>query len=365
MVSARPPRSAGLCLVLALALGIAAVLVGVFVGPEESARALTGTTGPVNVTVSPNDGLTDGQVVSIHAATTAGTLAELRAHICDTAKFAANPDQFTFGFGGPACSSVSPGAGDFETAQTLANTTVGDLTFKAGIGTATWIDELQNNSHTLTCDETHSCSLVVQIQSSELPGTFYFQAPLTYGTGGGGTTTTTAVGATTTTAVGATTTTAAAAADTVTPTTVGPGDSFTVVSPGWGPSSTVVATLHSDPLPLGNLTAAADGKVQGSFLLPTAAEVGAHTVTLVGTDAAGTARTATINLTVAAVPNSTSTTSSTAPIVSPVSVSSTGTSSGGLPFTGAYSRNLAAAALLMLGVAFMLLSFRRRRSISL
>jgi hypothetical protein len=391
MVAVRPPRSAGVCLLLAVLLAIAAVVVG----PSGSARALSDSVGPINVTISPTDGLTDGQAISIHATATSGTMSEIRAHICDPA-FAAHPNLFNFGFGGTLCSSVAPGTGDSETIQVLANTTSGDLTFKAGIGTATFTDELFGDQHNLTCDSGHGCDLVVQFQSNVLPGTYYFIAPLTYAGAGGtttstttsttaattttttgttsttagttsttttadGTTTTTAAGGTTTTTTttaGTTTTTSPAGDGTVTPSSAAPAAGITVNSPGWTAGATVTATLHSDPVTLGTLTADATGKVTGSFTVPAGTAPGAHTIALVGTGSTGTSRTVNIAFTVTAASSATTTAVS-------VAGSSTGTGSSSLPFTGAYDSRLAGAALLMLGVALLLLSFRPRRPVEL
>jgi hypothetical protein len=362
MVAVRPPRSAGVCLLLAVLLAIAAVVVG----PSGSARALSDSVGPINVTISPTDGLTDGQAISIHATATSGTMSEIRAHICDPA-FAAHPNLFNFGFGGTLCSSVAPGTGDSETIQVLANTTSGDLTFKAGIGTATFTDELFGDQHNLTCDSGHGCDLVVQFQSNVLPGTYYFIAPLTYAGAGGTTTstttsttaaTTTTTTGTTSTTAGTTSTTSPAGDGTVTPSSAAPAAGITVNSPGWTAGATVTATLHSDPVTLGTLTADATGKVTGSFTVPAGTAPGAHTIALVGTGSTGTSRTVNIAFTVTAASSATTTAVS-------VAGSSTGTGSSSLPFTGAYDSRLAGAALLMLGVALLLLSFRPRRPVEL
>src|SRR5215475_6631847 len=111
-------------LVILLVLALAAAVVAVTSG--DGARALTGTTGPVNVTVDPTDNLTDGQTVSISATTTSGTLSEIRAHICMHDQPPGGiSNTFDFGFQGEFCTNTAPGAGDFETFKVLANATSG------------------------------------------------------------------------------------------------------------------------------------------------------------------------------------------------------------------------------------------------
>ena len=195
--SIRLPRSAGLCLIIAVVLALLAVAVL----PGTDAGAVSGTAGPINVTVTPTSGLTDGQVITITAAMTEGTLAEIRTHICmlGTGEVLFPNDTFDFGFQGPYCSKVAPGSGDFQTFQAFApGTTSGSLTFKAGIGTASWTDEDPTpgqHDHTLTCDSSHPCELVTQFQNTAgTSQTQYFTAELTYA----GATTTTGDGTTTT-----------------------------------------------------------------------------------------------------------------------------------------------------------------------
>jgi hypothetical protein len=396
--SIRLPRSAGLCLIIAVVLALLAIAVL----PGTDARAVSGTAGPVSVTVTPTSGLTDGQVITIDASMTSGTLAEIRAHICvpGTGDNLFPGDIFDFGFQGPFCTKVAPGAGDFQTFQAFApGTTSGSLTFKAGIGTASWVDEdpTAGDTHTITCDSAHPCELVVQFQNTAGTGaTQYFATQLTYAgatptTDGSGTTTTTSStstttstststststtssttsttkapsttttttgsGTTTTTTPGATTTTVAGGAGgTLNPTSTAPGGSFTVTSDGWKPDSQVAVSLHSTPASLGNLTADSTGKAAGAFSVPTGFDPGAHTVQLDGTGSDDAAKTVSIPITVVATTGGGTTTSTG------TNTTTTGISTGGtLPFTGADSRDLASAALLVLALGVFLLSFRTR-----
>ena len=401
MVSTRrPPRSAGLCFLLAFVLAMAAIASL----PGDGATAVSGPTGPVNVTVTPTADLTDGQAISIHASMTSGNLIEMRAHIC--VPNAGIELSFDFGFLGPYCSNVAPGSGNFQTFQVFPpGATQGDLTFNAGIGTVVWTDNdpATHAEHTLICDSTHSCDLVVQFQNN-LGNPVYFTAPLTFAGEGttapdstsstttsstttsstttsstttsstttssttsssttSSTTTTTQPASTTTTGSSTTTTTGAGATTTSLPGTPGgstspsnvpPGGTFTVSSSGWQPNSPVEATLHSTPVSLGTITADATGLVQGTFSAPSTVETGAHTVQLVGTASTGGARTVNFNLTIA-------TTSSGSASAGSTSTGST-TVGGTLAFTGASTRDLLSAAFLALaaGLFLLSLSFRRR-----
>jgi LPXTG-motif cell wall-anchored protein len=176
-------------LVLGVVVSVGAV-VAIFSGlAPTAARAFTGTTGPVNVTITPTADLTVGQVINVHAEATSGTMSELRAHICTPAPPPEGgiTNTFDFGYQGDYCSNKAPGGGDAQKVVVLGNTTSGDLTFKAGVGTVTWKNEF-GDEHTLQCDSTHPCDLVVQIQSSVAPGTYFITAHLTYAAGGTATT---------------------------------------------------------------------------------------------------------------------------------------------------------------------------------
>jgi hypothetical protein len=131
--------------------------------------------------VNPTSGLTDGQVVSIHAQAAPGSdLYEIRTHLCRPAAVIENTVDFDFD--GPNCSPtpVSPNA-DYETIVTIPAGTggTGDATFRVGVGSgAPWGDMFGGN-HTLTCGPDAPCSLVVQLQ---VPNTTVFSVvPLCFG----------------------------------------------------------------------------------------------------------------------------------------------------------------------------------------
>ena len=65
-------------------------------------------------------------------------------------------------------------------------------------------------------------------------------------------------------------------------TTVVPGQTITIRGEGFTPGETVVVTFNSIPVPMGSFTADADGVVEVEVTIPTDAEPGAHTITMVG-----------------------------------------------------------------------------------
>ena len=254
------PRSRLIALLAAGALALALGVLLVARGDGSTASALTGTTGPINVTVTPTDNLTDGQAISVTGTMSSPGFFEIRAHICKPGMDIQN--SYDFGYQGYNCSKTSPGTGDHEIVQTLTGSeTTASLTFKAGIGTVTWNSEFDGSEQTLTCDATHPCDLVTQFQVSG-GGTYWFTAPLTYSGSGATTTTapatTTGPGTTTTTSPGTTTTTASGTTTTTVPgtTTTAPGPTTTTTSPGTTTTTTTTpsATTTSTTGPVTTTT---------------------------------------------------------------------------------------------------------------
>jgi hypothetical protein len=382
------------------AVALQAIHVGAATGPFPAANA--------TVQISPVTGLTDGQDITYTVNTSGGTaLFAVTAHICQHGL--SNYDGLNFGYGGASATrcvaSAAPAAilsggltgGDYEKVSLFGGTetTSGPLTFKAGSGSVEWVNETGFPS-SLACNGPDSCDLVLRVDLTGAVPTVFFIQSLSFGSSGststtGATTTaptttppTTTTAATTTThatttTTHATTTTSAATTTThaatttkaptsttsiiattgaptgggtVSPSSVTPGGAINVSSDGWAASSSVSVTLNSTPVNLGALTATAAGLVQGSFSIPADTPVGAHTLTLTGTDPQSAPRTVTIALTV--------TTSTPQPTV-PVSSSSGGTSSP-LAFTGDSVRDLGSIALLLMAAGLLLLSryYRRR-----
>ncbi|MGB6059296.1 MAG: hypothetical protein WBF71_13645 [Microthrixaceae bacterium] len=111
----------------------------------------------------------------------------------------------------------------------------------------------------------------------------------------------------------------------------------TVTVSGWGftPGSSVEVWMHSSPTLLTTVTAGADGKVSATVTIPKDAQIGAHTMKLVGQGADG--QTLSLDLALDVTPL------------------------GQLAFTGGYSSPLLAAGLALIVAGALLTEFTRRR----
>ena len=165
----RPPRRPALATLLA----IAPAPVGAGLLVRGAARALSGPlpSGPVTMSVStPTSGLTDGSAVTFSVSSTGAAVLSggVTAHICATGQNISN--SFNFGYQGSLCvkqAGITSGVltgGDYATTMNFSGvTTSGDLTFHAGTGTVSWIDDL-SGFNTLICDSSNPCDLVVQVR---------------------------------------------------------------------------------------------------------------------------------------------------------------------------------------------------------
>jgi len=372
---------------------LVAIAVGLIIGATAlaaslgNASAVTSSHPSAAVTltiVGSTTGLGDGSVVTFHVDTTGDTTlnGSIISRICSPGPLITNNGDFGY-VNGTRCVNESgifdgglTGADYNKNHGVFAGSSSGDRTHKVGTGSVGW----QNDNldlGALTCDETTSCDLVVQVNINTAPSVVYFTQPLVFGDGGGETTTTTTTTTTSTTTTAPTTSTTTTTTQPATTTTLGTttttttkpvptgsslsttsggvGSSFSVDSNGWKPGSTVAATFNSTPVDLGDLVADAGGVVKGAFAVP-AVEPGAHTVTLAGVDPQDAARTVSMPYTV--VPATTATTTLTP--------SNSGGTSGGaagpLALTGVESRDLASLAVLLLaaGCLFLDASIRRR-----
>lgn len=163
----------------ALSVGlVAAALVAML--STTGASALTGTAGPATVTVTPTTNLTNGAAVAVSATFAAGSVSEMRVHLCAHNAGIANTADFDLD--GPFCSpnKVSPQADAEKFVAVAPSDTSTSISggFHVGVGTsAPWTDFL-STTHTLQCDSTHQCDIVVQFQITG--GQSWFAAPLTF-----------------------------------------------------------------------------------------------------------------------------------------------------------------------------------------
>jgi len=166
----------------AVALG-ATTLLG---APE--GHTIDGPAGDAHVSITPNEWLTDGQEVTVHAEAGPGKeIFEIRAHVCQPDAGVNN--SFEFSFDGPYCAATptSPAA-DAETRVLLepGSRSSGDLTFRVGTGEASWvthspIDPPDGTVRSVRCATGAPCALVVQLQVTG--GQAYFTAALLFGEG--------------------------------------------------------------------------------------------------------------------------------------------------------------------------------------
>ena len=184
----RTPRLLGPKVLAALAvLVVATATLAALVVP---AGALTGPTpvGPVTLAfTTPVSGLASGATISYNVNATGGAVLNgaITAHICQTGAGISN--SANFGYQGPFCvkqAGISSGGltgGDYQnTTQTFSGvTSATPPSFHAGTGTVTWIDDLFG-LHTITCDSSNPCDLVVQVNINQSPNTVYFTQPLTF-----------------------------------------------------------------------------------------------------------------------------------------------------------------------------------------
>ena len=383
--------------VIAALAAILAVAVHVTWAPA----AVIGPTPAANATInvsSATSGLTTGAEVHFTVNTTSTvTLNKVEAKICRPGF--ATYTTTTFGYSGssgtrcvyePGISSGSLG-GQYRLGPIpfSAVTTSGDQKIVVGTGTVNWINTSGFGPPAgLVCDSANPCDLVINVglTGDTVTDTFFIQqltfaggvtttttattapvttAPVTTTTTKPTTTTTTAPvtttttkPATTTTKPATTTTTAPAnAGGSLSPSTVAPGGTFTVQSSEWAAGSALAVTLHSDPVLLGSLTAAADGTAQGPFTLPSGTAVGSHTVELAGTGANSQPRTVSLSLTAQ--------TAAPAPTVGVAGPAAGSTATAAkLAFSGSSSRNMVSIALLLIAVGLFLLGQQSRRRAS-
>ena len=192
MTMLRRPRLALLLLALAgllasLCAGASATLTAAPAGAETANPPVTVTATVHSHTYSAGQtmtGLSDGDVVSVHVDAqappnaVASSIFGIEGRECSNAA----PIDFLFDYTptqGGNCANVALGAGSLHPVVGVAPpNNVGDMTFSVGVGTTTFNDE-DLVSHTITCDATHACKLVVLLS---VPGnTDFVSFPISFG----------------------------------------------------------------------------------------------------------------------------------------------------------------------------------------
>ncbi len=192
MTVLRRPRLAVLLLALAgllagLCAGATAALSAAPVSAETADPPVTVTATVHSHTYSAGQtmtGLSDGDVVSVHVDAqappnaVASSIFGIEGRECSDAA----PIDFLYDYTptqGGNCANVALGGGSLHPVVGIAPpNAVGDMTFAVGVGTTTFQDE-DLNSHTITCDATHVCKLVVLLS---VPGdTDFVSFPISFG----------------------------------------------------------------------------------------------------------------------------------------------------------------------------------------
>ncbi len=129
-------------------------------------------------------GLSDGDVVAIHVDAqsppnaVASSIFGIEGRECSDAAPVSNLFDYTPTQGGN-CANVALGAGSLHpTAATAPPNATADMNFAVGVGTTTFTDE-DLNSHTITCDSTHVCKLVVRLAVPSADD--YVSFPISFG----------------------------------------------------------------------------------------------------------------------------------------------------------------------------------------
>lgn len=160
-------------------IGATLVAVGAVPIVINGAEGMTGESGPITFSVVPAVGLTDGQVVDVHAGSTDGgvVIFSITAHLCATDKVTGDR---SFSFAGVACTNVPVGQSDVEQTNVTGGTASADLQFKVGAGRATWLSSTGYDG-SIACGPGQPCDLVIRAEITN--GTVYYKQPLCFGTG--------------------------------------------------------------------------------------------------------------------------------------------------------------------------------------
>jgi hypothetical protein len=179
-------RALGALLAAVLSIGVFATLIG----PAAADPSVPASDAQITFTNTTNLHNTD---LVTYQVTTSGTqhLFAVTAHICDngaTQYTAAN-----FGYvGASQTRCVDGGAGqivsgaltggDYEKSNSFGGTEndSGIISFKAGTGDVTWVNDTGHGPTSLTCDSTHPCKLVVKADLTGSPTPVFFTQQLTY-----------------------------------------------------------------------------------------------------------------------------------------------------------------------------------------
>jgi len=293
--------------------------------PTTTTKASTTTQTDVTAP-GPLTGLTDGAVVTVNVTGPSGGFRGVDARLCRPGVEINSVNKFDPTGAGNCVDAPLGGSDDFVHADQDTTNTSATLEFKVGVGTNT-VEFGGSFTRLITCDGANPCTLwlseTVDPSESNPLGLVWVHFDLNFAGGGTpATTTTTTPATTTTTATGGTSSTTSASTSTTqgtgtssttisststtlgtgstTSTTVAPltatpsslpvGAELTVASTGWKSEAVITATLNSDPVTLGTMTANSSGAVTAKFTIPASVALGAHSLVLTGTGANNASR---------------------------------------------------------------------------
>jgi len=196
MSSRRPTRGGRRVVRLGALAGVAAVLFAVF-------NPITAGAGPnrvtdvdpwtnAHVTVTPTTNLSDGRRISVNIKTASPTfiIEEARAQVCragvDYQQSTGIAPADDFFVGGANCPNVGIStSADGLVTDPYVNPSAADpggetFTMKVGTGIRSWTDSFSNKTVSITCDQDHPCTLVVELRAVQLAGPGEIQQPASW-----------------------------------------------------------------------------------------------------------------------------------------------------------------------------------------
>src|SRR5262249_7374579 len=147
---------------LATIIGMFAFACGLVTSQQPAAATVSGTVGPLHITVDPTTELTNLQPVHVDVVADSGSsLFSNEARLCRGGVTIVGQSGFNYSTGNCAPLPISPGADYKVLAFPEAPFSFGTLDWKVGIGTETW--DTPSGPATLTCDFEHPCQLVLKL----------------------------------------------------------------------------------------------------------------------------------------------------------------------------------------------------------
>ena len=152
---------------LALALTAVGVLAAMVVAPGPGSAPARAAAAPYAMTVDPTTGLVDGQPVDVMVRPAAGSqVLSSVIYICrDDATYTTEQDLVPMVTGKCADRPVSSSASGPWPIRAYADGSAAVSRVRVGTGTVTWGPSADPKKFSLTCDPTHPCRMVMEVQT--------------------------------------------------------------------------------------------------------------------------------------------------------------------------------------------------------